>query len=559
MIRIQLVHEGRVVKQISSRLHEGIILEQVKLYKDPVDAIIIVEGQLSEDAKSILQHVAKKIVPAAMAAGIAMSGAGHAQAQGGANPHYPGLNHSVGQHMADIFNPNYKELVARRKYEKETQRREWVAQQEEIRRARVANARASGRQQTGQSVSNNSVKVYDQANLTGDRKAYILYDMENRIKKIPVAGTDFVPGDSQRLPHYITSSGNIYYVRHPAQSVASENIIEDGAETKAESDKGYSDASNGINKNPYNPGSPSAKAYDDGQQAYKRHFGEGVDEAIGTIGTVGTIPASGASGNTAMTKKTQFDKPGSTTNATFNAKGQLEIDPDDLDDEAIDALKKGGIDVTANKGGVTEALGQDPELKAILDQYPEAVTGFKNGEDISDYPDFYEALFTHYSENGEMPYGTQKARDGDPIDWLSDRLNDIIGDSAPMGESEEEDNEASPADQAGADKNIIMQIRKAADYEKPTALTLTDGNSMKIDAAIANGILSKFNNLRPSSKELLQQTLNTKEGFVEILNYLGQREVTESANDVDLISKHMAPVVEAQDRASRLIKSVFGK
>lgn len=83
-----------------------------------------------------------------------------------------------------------------------------------------------------------------------------------------------------------------------------------------------------------------------------------------------------------------------------------------------------GIDV---KAGVTEALGPDPELKAILDQFPDAVEGFKNGEDISDYPDFYEALFTHYSENGEMPYGTQKARDGDPINWLSGRLDDVIG------------------------------------------------------------------------------------------------------------------------------------
>ena len=221
-------------------------------------------------------------------------------------------------------------------------------------------------------------------------------------------------------------------------------------------------------------------------------------------------------------------------------------------------MKKGGIDVTDKKAGVTEALGNDPELKAILDQHPEAVEGFKNGEDISDYPDFYEALFTHYSENGEMPYGTQKARDGDPIDWIANKLDDVIGDLAPMGESEEDD-EASPADQAGADKNIIMQIRKAADYEKPMSLALADGNSMKIDAAIANGILSKFDKLRPTSKELLQQTLNTKEGFVEILNYLGQREVTESVNDVDLISKHMAPIVEAQDRASRLIKSVFGK
>lgn len=45
-----------------------------------------------------------------------------------------------------------------------------------------------------------------------------------------------------------------------------------------EHDKGYKDAARGINKNPYNPGSPSAKAYDSGQQAYKRHFGESLSE-----------------------------------------------------------------------------------------------------------------------------------------------------------------------------------------------------------------------------------------------------------------------------------------
>lgn len=45
-------------------------------------------------------------------------------------------------------------------------------------------------------------------------------------------------------------------------------------ETKAAHDSGYRDASQGKKKNPYTPGSPSAKHYDDGQQSYKRHFGE---------------------------------------------------------------------------------------------------------------------------------------------------------------------------------------------------------------------------------------------------------------------------------------------
>ena len=45
-------------------------------------------------------------------------------------------------------------------------------------------------------------------------------------------------------------------------------------ETKKAHDAGYRDASQGKKKNPYNPGSPSAKHYDDGHETHKRHFGE---------------------------------------------------------------------------------------------------------------------------------------------------------------------------------------------------------------------------------------------------------------------------------------------
>lgn len=41
----------------------------------------------------------------------------------------------------------------------------------------------------------------------------------------------------------------------------------------------------------------------------------------------------------------------------------------------------------------------------------------------------YDMLLKHYSENGEMPYGTQKARDGDPFDWLFDRITRELGGS----------------------------------------------------------------------------------------------------------------------------------
>ena len=54
---------------------------------------------------------------------------------------------------------------------------------------------------------------------------------------------------------------------------------EDGteSESKREHSRGYSDAQKGIHKNPYNPHSPAHKSYEEGQQAYRRHFGESVD------------------------------------------------------------------------------------------------------------------------------------------------------------------------------------------------------------------------------------------------------------------------------------------
>lgn len=487
MIRIQLIHEGRVVKQISSRLHESVVLEQVKRYQDPVDAIVIVEGQLSEDAKSILGHVAKKIIPAAMAAGIAMGGAS-AQAQGGANPHYPGLNHSVGSVLSDIFSPNYRERVRQRDFERETQRREWNAQANVDRQARVDAARQAARQQVGAS----SVKIYDQARVSQDGKSYILYDMENRVTRIPVAGTEFMSGDSQRLPHYITRNGSVYYVRHAANTLRQSQFSED-------------------------------------------------------IGTVGTIPAAGASGSAG---KTQFAKTGTTTDVKFNNKGQLELDSAELDDAAIAALKKAGVEIKE---------GNSSDLDAILDAYPEAVKAFKEGGDLSDFPDFYDALFEYYFD--EMPYGVAKARDGDPINWISDRLQDQLDLHQPM-EARADDDEVDPeaataADQSTADKNIIMQVRKAADYEKSTVLNLGDGSTKKIDALLAKKLLGLFDGLKPQSKELMQNMLNSQEGFDKILGHINEQEIKESLAEVDQIANGMKPILEMTKKARLQARSII--
>jgi hypothetical protein len=50
----------------------------------------------------------------------------------------------------------------------------------------------------------------------------------------------------------------------------------DRSELKPAHDKGYADAAKGIEKSPFNPGSPADRAYREGQQAYKRSFGESI-------------------------------------------------------------------------------------------------------------------------------------------------------------------------------------------------------------------------------------------------------------------------------------------
>ncbi|CAB4241826.1 hypothetical protein UFOVP71_364 [uncultured Caudovirales phage] len=562
MIRIQLVREGQIVKQITSRVHESVVLEQINKFKDAYDEIVIVEGDLSEDARGMLKHVARKVVPAALAAGMALGSHGAAadnrsQNYGnngtpGINRDFPSLNYSPGQYLQQA----------------------------------VLNARSGGAisKQPGPQVQyqqspqqGTATKVYDQSRVSQDGRFYIVYDMDNKITRVPVQGTDFMAGDSQRMPHYITANGQVMYVRHPHNNGLGENIkkITESAMGELYSELGdiYHSMAPGIEK--YKDSFKANQLYDalekraeelGAHREFTRMMGgaknsahmeydtnprgfenwfwflpfaeDDVSEGMGTIGTTPTIPTSGSSNNN-MSQKTQFNPTGKTTNATFNANGQLEIDDEDkqgLSPQAVDALKKAGIQIEE---------GVDEGLQAILSQYADSYAEFKEGGDIEDNQDFYDALYTYFADEvHEMPYGVQKARDGDPYAWITDRLNSL--DNAPVVEA---DDEASAADQGAADKNIIMQIRKASDYEKPYALELGDGNSITITAQTANKILSQFDKLKPQSKELMQQTLNSAEGFREMLNYFNEREV----NEADISINEQARI-----RARLLIKGVFG-
>jgi hypothetical protein len=55
-----------------------------------------------------------------------------------------------------------------------------------------------------------------------------------------------------------------------------------------------------------------------------------------------------------------------------------------------------------------------------MDKVHSAIQRTRENEFLTD--EDFETLFEYYSHNGEMPYGTQKARTGDPYEWIIDEV-----------------------------------------------------------------------------------------------------------------------------------------
>ncbi len=69
-------------------------------------------------------------------------------------------------------------------------------------------------------------------------------------------------------------------------------------------------------------------------------------------------------------------------------------------------------------------------LEHIVTRFKHETKNFLNGADLDE--DLYNALYDYYIDNGEMPYGVAKAREGDPYQWVSDHFADEL---SSMGHS----------------------------------------------------------------------------------------------------------------------------
>jgi len=85
------------------------------------------------------------------------------------------------------------------------------------------------------------------------------------------------------------------------------------------------------------------------------------------------------------------------------------------------STKHKGLPKKVNEGVVLEA---GSTLEHIVNKFKHETKKFINGEDLD--TDLYEALFDYYSDNGEIPYGVAKARDGDPFTWIENRFEDEL-------------------------------------------------------------------------------------------------------------------------------------
>ena len=132
----------------------------------------------------------------------------------------------------------------------------------------------------------------------------------------------------------------------------------------------------------------------------------------------------------------------------------------DGDGDKKETMKKAAKDKKEKANESIEEGFEADEVKAILAKH-----GVSSIDDMELDGELYQDLFDYYSD--EMPYGTQKARDGDPMDWIITRLDDLgmVESTSEQKNSEEVKKEAFKKDL----ESELDRLRKLANIEKSSS------------------------------------------------------------------------------------------
>ena len=124
-------------------------------------------------------------------------------------------------------------------------------------------------------------------------------------------------------------------------------------------------------------------------------------------------------------------------------------------------------------------LDEDGEsLQHILDRFKHEVRNFEQGGDLDD--DLYDALYDYYCDTGDMPYGVQKARTGDPQEWVAQNLESHLRGHGIVGGNPDEDH--------GLERESVMH----GDYAEEREPHTVDGgmdNPLIQDEGVAGSLI----------------------------------------------------------------------
>ena len=97
----------------------------------------------------------------------------------------------------------------------------------------------------------------------------------------------------------------------------------------------------------------------------------------------------------------------------------------------------------------------------ILNRFKHEVKKFEQNGDLDD--DLYHALFDYWNDAGEIPYGVQKARDGDPYEWVATNLESHLSGGGIVGGMPDED--------YGLERESVMHSDYAEESKDPMTQT----------------------------------------------------------------------------------------
>ena len=126
---------------------------------------------------------------------------------------------------------------------------------------------------------------------------------------------------------------------------------------------------------------------------------------------------------------------------------------------------------------------KDYVMKYIMSKHPEETKKLLQSEDLMDIygGDLYNALFDYMSE--EMPYGTQKGRDGDPVEYMQDELDSMgmFGEATSKFDIYNKPSESvDEAKYQGKTVKLNKPIRTGTDEPKKFKVYVKDGDKVKM-------------------------------------------------------------------------------